>query len=329
MRGSVPLRLQGKGLLLGGGANPFCEWDPSDGKERHVWGGPKGPVNALARLPSGQVLSAGNEGVLFVCSASGQQVTAWRAHDSGINAMATSGDGKWLLTAGADHTVKLHDLAKRTPLRTLAGHTGAVTSVLFGGDDWAASGGDDRMVILWDLKSGKKRYTLEGHAEGVNAVALSPRGDWLASASNDNTIRLWPLMDGRPDPDRESIVLDDHTKQVLCVAFSPDGKQLVSAGHDKTVKLWNVAAQKVVRHMEGHKNWVSAVTFHGPDLVLSASDDLTVRLWEAATGKELDRIDLATASDGPRSLLALGTDEFAVGTSGWVVMRFGLTAPKK
>jgi len=40
--------------------------------------------------------------------------------------------------------------------------------------------------------------------------------------------------------------------------------------------------------------------------------------------KELDRIDLSTVSDGPRSLLSFAGGEFAVGTSGWVVMRFAL-----
>ena len=74
--------------------------------------------------------------------------------------------------------------------------------------------------------------------------------------------------------------------------------------------------------MKGHKNWISAAIFHDDGLVISASDDLTIRLWDTATGKEVDRIDLSTVSDGPRSLLSLGDGEFAVGTSGWVVMRF-------
>jgi WD40 repeat protein len=325
LQGAVPMRLAGKTLVLGGGANPFCEWDVGDGKELRTWGGHKSPITALAATPTGAILSAGSEGVLFLSDGpSGNPVAAWRAHEAAISAIASNKDGK-LLTASADKTVKLHDIAKRTSLATLQGHTGNVTCVRFGnGDQWAASGSDDRTVILWDLKEGKKRQVLEGHAEGVNAIALSPSGDWLASASNDNTVRLWPLKDGMLDRDRDSVVLDGHKRQVTCVAFSPDGKLLLSASQDQTIKLWQMAKQEVTRELKGHKNWISAAIFLGPDRVLSASDDLTVRLWSADSAKELDRIDLSTVTDGPRSLVALGPDTFAVGTSGWVVMRFAL-----
>jgi WD40 repeat protein len=323
MQGTVPVRITGKSLVLGGGANLFCEWDVANGKELRTWGGHKGPVTALARTPSGEILSAGSEGVLFL-SGAGNQVSAWRAHDAAINALAIRKDGK-LLTGSADKTVKLHDVATKTSLATLQGHTGNVTCVLFGDSDgWAASGSDDRTIILWDLKNGKKRQVLEGHAEGINALALSPAGDWLASASNDNTVRLWPLKNGRPDPGRDTVVLDEHKRQVTCVAFSPDGKLLLSAGQDQTIKLWDVAQLKVVREMKGHKNWIGAAVFIGPDQILSSSDDLLVCLWDAQTAKELDRIDLSSVADSPRSLVALGNGEFAVGTSGWAIMRFAL-----
>jgi WD40 repeat protein len=319
----VPARISAKRLLLGGGANPFCEWDPADGKELRLWGGPKGPIASLARDSGGALISAGNEGVLFRCEKNGQQSTAWRAHDQAINAVATNKNRSLLLTASADRTVKLHNAGKGMPVCTLAGHTSNVTSVAFGDtDDWAASAGDDRAIILWDLEEGKKRHIFEGHADSVNAIAVSPKGDWLASASSDNTVRLWPIKDGKPDADRDPLVLEAHKKPVTCIAFSADGKTLLSAGQDQTIKLWDVAKQEVIHEMIGHKNWISAAIFHGDGLVISASDDLTVRLWNSTTGKEVDRIDLSTVSDGPRSLLSLNNDGFAVGTSGWVVMRF-------
>jgi WD40 repeat protein len=324
LRGMVPSQLNGKILRLGGGANPFCVWDPHDGKELRRWGGPKGPITSLARSADGSLLSASTDGMIFRCKA-GQQVDGWRGHDSAITALATSKDCKRLLSASSDKTVKLHDAVKGIAVCTLEGHADSVTSVVFGdGDRWAASGSEDRTVILWDLKEGKKRQVLEGHAGSVNAVAVSPRADWLASASSDKTIRLWPIKDATADPDREAVVLEGHKREVTCVAFSADGKQLLSAGQDRALKLWDVATQKVVREFTGHKNWITAAVFQGPDRVLSGSDDLVVCVWDVATGKELDRIDLAAVSDGPRSLLSLSVSEFAVGTSGWVVMRCGL-----
>jgi WD40 repeat protein len=73
----------------------------------------------------------------------------------------------------------------------------------------------------------------------------------------------------------------------------------------------------------GHKNWVTAVAF-APDgkRAVSLADDFTVRVWDAASGEELDRIDLGVASDTPRSL-AFADDgrTLLIGTAGWVVLR--------
>ncbi len=323
MTGTVPLRLDGERLLVGGGPNLFTVRDVSDGRVRQIWGGPKGPINSLAYAADVLLLSAGHGGNAFRCKREDRQATAWQVHDAPINALAVSRDGKRLLAAGADKTLMLFDLSRPAPLGTLAGHAGGVTSVVFGADGtWAASGGDDRTVILWDLKTRKPRQRLEGHADRVNAVAVSPGGAWVASTSDDNTVRLWPIKDGRLDPDRDSVDLGGHTRPVLSVAFSPDGKRLLTAGRDMTLRLWDVVGQKLSREWKGHTNWVTAVAFLNPGVVLSASDDLTVRLWDAGTGQELDRIDLAEATDAPRSLAVLGPAEFAVGTSGWAVLRF-------
>jgi WD40 repeat protein len=327
MRGVVPIFVapDAKLATLGGGANPFTLVDLADGRETKLWGGHKSAVNALAALGNGTVLSAGQDATLKIWE-HGIPVKTWRGHADAVNALALSKDGQFLITGSADKTVKLWDMRSGKVRKTFSGHTGNVTGVAFSPDfRWIVSGSNDRTLKVWDLVTAKELQTLTGHAEGVNCIALAPDASWVASASDDNTVRLWPLKDGLLDREREAVVLEGHQRQVTCVVFSADGKRLLTGSQDKTLKVWDVAKGTVAKTLEGHKNWISSVSYLGDHVVCSTSDDLTVRLWDVAKGTEVGQIDLSHSADCPRSLARLDNGDFVVGTSGWVILKCART----
>jgi WD40 repeat protein/tRNA A-37 threonylcarbamoyl transferase component Bud32 len=106
--------------------------------------------------------------------------------------MAFSSDGKRLVSAGQDGTVRVWDLGTGKELLTLNGHVGAVLAVAVSPDGKRlASAGEDKMIRIWDAASGFELLTLKGHTNRVRGVAFSPDSRRLASAGEDATVRVW------------------------------------------------------------------------------------------------------------------------------------------
>ena len=79
--------------------------------------------------------------------------------------------------------------------QTLAGHTGAITSVALSADGGRAiTGSEDNGVKLWDAATGKELLTLAGHGEEVTAVSFSPDGSQILTSGRDGRTLLWPTL---------------------------------------------------------------------------------------------------------------------------------------
>src|SRR5439155_27191820 len=95
-------------------------------------------------------------------SASGERV--WRefpVHGGGVYALTLTPDGRTLISAGKDSSIRLWELATGTLRRSLTGHTGAVLSLAVSPDGrFLASAGEDGKVLLHGLMRPGEAKTL-------------------------------------------------------------------------------------------------------------------------------------------------------------------------
>ncbi|MSR31973.1 MAG: hypothetical protein EXR99_10755 [Gemmataceae bacterium] len=165
----------------------------------------------------------------------------FRDHLRRVNCANFSPDRKNILTASADHTVKVWDTWKGELLFTLEGHKEEVTYALYSPDGKrAASASFDQTIILWNLEQRKAEKILRGHLGRILAVIFSPDGKTLASGGDDGTIRIWDASTGA----EIMVPMVSPAGMVFSLMFDSKGKRLVSGGEATLstpgVHLWDV-----------------------------------------------------------------------------------------
>lgn len=159
-----------------------------------------------------------------------------------IRALALSPDGKTLITAGTDNSIRISDLIKGTNHVIYEDIRYWISSMDFSKDGNTVAITMGTTIRLWDITTNTERASLEGHTSGIESVVFSPDGKTLASGSNDGTIRFWDINTGK-----ELSAINAgysysyiYTYSAERVQFSKDNTILVSSSAGDNKKGWDV-----------------------------------------------------------------------------------------
>ena len=297
-------------------------WDLESARPIKLLTNVLGAVNDLRFSPDGRLLAvAGGQpsakGDLRLYRVSDWKLLATlRGHDDVIFSIAFSPDGKRLVSASFDHTLRLWDIDKQQPVRTFAHHSDFVYAVAFSPDGkQIASASKDRTVQLVDVASGKSVFTFSGMEQDVMAVAVRPDGKRIVSSGFESGVWWWDRQTG------EKVKMQPgHGVAVHELCFSKDGKRVVSAGADRTARIWDGTTGAPLKTLAvGSSVYAVAINASGKTIATGSFDGL-VRLWDVATGRQLITLLAIAGENDQADWLALTPEAYAVGSDRLVNM---------
>ncbi len=236
-------------------------------------------------------------------------------HDGPVFRAVFSPNGRWILSASNDNTVRLSDADDSRLLATLKGDTGKVQDVTFSPDGQRIlTASDDHTARVWSI-DGRLLATLGSHMnpvqrfdwEPVAKATFSPDGKRIVTAGLDTAARVWNTADGKL-----LATLQGHTHIVASASFSPDGKHIVTASWDLTARVWNGADGHLESTLYGHTKIIwNAEFFPDSQRIITRSLDGTARIWNGTDGRLLATLqhngpidDVQLSSNGQRIVTA-------------------------
>jgi WD40 repeat protein len=236
----------------------------------------RAPFARVAVTQDGRTVAAatapGASEIVCVWDVQGGPPRVLRGHTGAITALSFTGDGRTLMTASEDGTVRLWNLAAAPAAAAAAAKPGpggaadvpvVVFNPLPGGKlpitaaqinaanpRWIVtahwSPGQVGQVVLWDAQpGGQPRLTFRRELIGrPHSVVFTPDGRFVGAAGQDKVLHLWSIENGTPTP----VTFDpeqQHTEQVRALAAWPPTPvpMIASGGDDTMVKLWTLDAK--------------------------------------------------------------------------------------
>jgi WD40 repeat protein len=249
-------------------------------------------------------------------------------HTAKINDVLFTRDGRYIVSAGEDKTIRVWDWRTGKLDRVIrgeasAGDAGKIFAIALSPDErWLAVGGwlggtleESRAIRLYDFASGRLVRLLKGHTNVVFDLAFAPDSRRLVSGGADTTAIVWDVETGAA-----LHRLEGHSDHIYAVRVTPDGQRVVTGSYDSTLRLWRLDTGAMIgRPLTGHGDKIERGVVISPNGGTIASGDRSgeIRIWDARTGafqRTLARQGtvigaLAFSPDGRQLLSAVGKTE--------------------
>jgi WD40 repeat protein/DNA polymerase III delta prime subunit len=226
----------------------------------------------------------------------GNEIGCFKGHNSIVNCIGWSPDGKWLASGSIDGKFSLCNILrrrKRCILKEIRNKKILISKTRNLSWDptgrFIAESSRHGSINIWDISHVSIIKSQKGYQGTINSLSWSPDGRSLVSGSSDNTLRIWKI-----DEIKEKIEVKKdleshrgHHSSVNGVSWSPDGEKIAGGDSDGIVGIWGAEKGEEIFYIKAHKDSVFSIKWspNGKQLA-SASGDKTIRIWNAENMKE-------------------------------------------
>jgi serine/threonine protein kinase len=224
-------------------------------------------------------------------------------HEGAVVAVAGGDADRWIVSAGADATLRLWSASSGALVRTIELKEGPVTA--FAVDERRAlAGHKGGTIVLWDLEHGEKLATIQHGADTDTIVSLAFIGaaNAFAAARQDGSVALFQLG----TPAATGTLLDGQGSGGPILAAAPSHGLIVSGGFDGTVRLWRTEGPSMVRTWRHKTSDLTAIDISADGAqIAGAGADGSVLIWPSASQRSR-AVRRLKAHDGRITAVAFG-----------------------
>lgn len=194
--------------------------------------------------------------------------------------------------------------------KTLAGHRGAVTSLVpYASGEQLISTGIDGRILIWNISSGDPMRELDAHTDIVLTAAVSPDERQMVSGGYDRVVRVWDTSSWN-----QSTTLEFGT--TIRVLLFLDNDRLLIGGDGGRLEVWSLKTKARLESCVGHAQDIVAVTLlrntnSTPTHVVTTGTDRKICVWRMGPAELIQTV----VSDGGviRAVQVMGTMLVATG----------------
>jgi cytochrome c len=278
---ALAISADGLHVISGSFDTSAIRWSLSRNVAEQVMRFHDGPVNAVAWLKGGRVVTAGGDAHIAIWTAGKQSPDrVLDGHTGPIAALAVSPDGKMLASASWDRTVRLWPLAGG-PSRVLEGNGQNVNGVAFSPDGaQVISAGYDGTIRVWQTAG--SGVSVHNVPSPLNSVVIAPNGDIIAAGASGKVYFLSAAGE-------LLATVEAGTTPIVQLAISKDAGLVAAATTRGSVAVIDRNQRRLMHTLVGPGLPVWSIAFL-PDnaTLLTGGTDAFIRRWNAVTGEPLD-----------------------------------------
>lgn len=283
-------------MLLPGGGSPVAQNEPSQGGNNGTQPGDPNKAslinlkNAIEKVDplagakdpfADQKLPEGKP--LLVLDTGG--------HVAPVKSVLFTPDGKKVITASMDKTVRIWNLATGETERVYRlpigpGNEGVLYAAALSKDGQRLAvggvpfgmGKHGSPVYIISLATNEVEKVLHGHTNNISGLGFSPDGKYLASASMSGIGLIHEVVSGRMVKE-----LKGHAQSLRSISFAPDGTLVATTSYDDTTRIWDPSTGTTLAvlstlpdHMFSHA-WS-----HDSQTLATGTFECSIQLWTRA-----------------------------------------------
>lgn len=206
----------------------------------------------MAPSPNSKYLATGGtyDGMIKIWDIiQGRAITTISGHSAGINSINYSPNGRYLVTAADDQTIKVWNAYDFSLLNTIQRPANELEVIFTPDSKQLIAGGQDSLIKFIDINNGKVLRTIKKHRAPVTGLCLQPGNNSVFfSAGKDSMAYKWDINENSD----EFLYWFSTNSPIMKVDVSAGGKYLALVCEDTSIRVWKLDPSKFYIRLNPH-----------------------------------------------------------------------------